>query len=186
MTHTWKDWPVVVVLWSIVTWRDLRCPQPGHRYSDCFLLSLILIHLSTLVTWRDLRRPQPGHRYSDCFLGPAFLNLGLAVLIHLSTSSWSCAVLIYFLVLSSSALEPQMSHAWDALLFIQNFVLIFLANQIYSKISIVLFPPFVFFCVFSFLPDNSKAVVLLQIELVASDLSSHSESCDVFWGWCHF
>ena len=95
MTHTWKDWHVVVVLWSIVTWRDLRRPQPGHRYSNWVLLSLILIHLST-----------------SC----------LAVLIHLSTSSWSCAVLIhFFLVLSSSAIEPQMSHAWDALLFIHNF-----------------------------------------------------------------
>ena len=60
------------------------------------------------------------------------------------------------------------------------FCLILLANQIYSKISIVLFPPFVFSCVFSFLPHNSKAVVLLQIELVASDVSSHSESGNIF------
>ena len=75
-----------------------------------------------------------------------------------------------------------MSHAGDALLFIQNFP----AFNLFSQSNLLKdfhcsFPTFYFFCVlFSFIPDNSKAVVLLQIEPVASDLSSHSESCDVF------
>ena len=120
----------------------------------------------------DLKRPSASPTWASVytvngswvfFLESSTLLLGLALLMHLSTSSWSCAVWSIYplvlglvqswstssgLVLSSSAVQAQMSHA---LLFKLNFpAFCFLANQIYSNISIVLFPPSVFLFFFLF------------------------------------
>ena len=77
------------VLWSIVTWRDLRRPQPGHRYSDCFL-GLAFFNLDPSIHFSDLKRPSASPTWALVLwllLGSCFLEswsiyplLGLAVL----------------------------------------------------------------------------------------------------------
>ena len=168
MTHKWKDRPVVQcsIKIRIVTWWNLRRPQPGHQHSDWFS--------GFAQSW-----PTSWSFTLDPMIGPS---------VHFFLVLRSLDPLAHFFRPERPPKWARMLHAWDAQLFIQNF-----PAFCFNLFSIVLFPPFVFFfppffflCFFSFLPHNSKVVVLLQIELVASDLSSHSESCDVFWGWCHF
>ena len=95
----WKDLPVVVVLWSIVTWRDLQRPQPRHRYRHCF---------SGLVSWNL----DPSIYFflvlqlvliNFFFVLQSLDQLLLGLSQSWSTSSWSCPLRL--LSLKCSMLE---------------------------------------------------------------------------------
>ena len=106
-------------------------------------------------------------------------NLGISIV----TISW----VLFF---EFSSIYPHffcmVLHSLDLLLLGLVTVVLFGSLNVACTAFYWIFPPFVFntffafyfFSVlFPFFPDNSTAVVLLQIEPVVSDLSSHSESC---------
>ena len=150
---------ILTHLCTLVIWRDLRCPQPGHRYNDCFL-GLAFFNLDPSIHFSDFRRPSVSPTWASVYwLLLAFFNLDPCI--HfLGLQSWSIHTLLlglaqYWSTFSRAfplrLLEPLMSHAWDAPLFILYFPA-FRFNR-FSQSTLLKyfhcsFPPFVSFCAF--------------------------------------
>ena len=81
---------ILIHLSTLVTWRDLRRPQPGHRYSDCFL-GLAFLNLDPSIH---------------------FLVLQSWILIHLSTS-WSCSLESWSIYPLLLGLAQSWSTSWS-------------------------------------------------------------------------